>query len=471
MSEMIHDKSQLSLALEYLDRQHAGNLRQLLELLRFPTIAAEYPENAAAFQGCTNWLVEKLSGMGFEYAEGIPVQDAPPVVYAEWSGAGTEAPTLLIYGHYDVMPVDPLEEWKHSPFEPYLDEQRIYGRGASDDKGQFMAVLYAAEAWLKGTGSLPVNLKVVLEGEEEQISPHLDEYLQVHRGRLQCDGILIADMGGLDPQVPLVMYGVRGNCSLEIHVSGPARDLHSGTYGGGVDNPLNVLVRLLAALQDGASRKVLVPGFYDRVKELTPRELALAEVVPITDEAGVYFTGVPALGGEPGIPLKLRLSSRPTFEVHGIVGGYTGEGVKTVIPAHASAKISFRLVPDQQPEEIQWLVKAYLESIAPPTVRLEVKTLGLAPPATVDLDAPVVQASLKAFRNSFGVAPCFVRGGGSLPILLSMQKLLNQDVLLTGFGLPEDAEHSPNESFSIQQFQRGAAMMVHYFFELSQVMK
>ena len=453
-------------ALEYVRARRQPALDRLLELLRFPTISAQFPANQLDFDTCTNWLVETLLEMGFLRAERLPT-GGPEVVYAEWLGAG-DAPTLLIYGHYDVMPVDPTGDWLHPPFEPVVDDKRIHARGASDDKGQFFALLCAAEAWIK-TGGLPVNLKVLLEGEEEETSRHLVAFIRNQRELLRCDGIVIADMDGLDPMVPLVEYGTRGNCSMEVTVRGSAKDLHSGTYGGAVDNPLNVLVRMLAQIQDGVTRKMQVPGFYDKVKELTSQEQALSDEVPITDEAGLYFTGVPALGGEAGYPLKTRISSRPTFEVHGIRGGYTGEGTKTVIPATATAKLSFRLVPDQSSAEIYQLVADYLAQLAPPTITATCKLIGSAEPATVNLDAPVVRAASPAFLHGFGAPPKFIRGGGSLPILSIMQENLHPEALVTGFGLPEDGEHAPNESLALDQFYQGIEMMVYYFDEYRKI--
>lgn len=448
------------IALEYARANQQRSLERLFELLCFPTISSLFPANRADFEACADWLVETLRAMSLQHAQRYAT-GGPDVVYAEWLGAG-DAPTLLIYGHYDVMPVEPVEEWKHPPFEPVIDGERIYARGASDDKGQFFALLCAAEAWIQ-TGGLPVNLKILLEGEEEELSPHLGEFIRQNRDLLRCDGIVIADMGGLHPMVPLIEYGTRGNCALEITVSGAARDLHSGTYGGAVDNPFNVLVRLLAQIQDGETRKILIPGFYDRVQELTSREQALVDEVPISDDAALFLTGAPALGGELDYPLKVRISSRPTFDIHGIRGGYTGEGVKTVIPARAAAKVSFRLAPDQHPDEIYRLVTDYLSRLAPPTVKLTFTLLGQADPATVRLDAPVVRAASKAFQRGFGVPPKYVRGGGSLPILTLLQSELHPDVLMTGFGLPEDGEHAPNESLALGQFRRGIEMMIHYF--------
>lgn len=451
-----------SQALGYAQEMRESSLLELIELLRYQTISANFPKNKIEFDQCTNWLVGKVKEIGFDKAEAKATEGAP-VVYADYMRAGENAPTLLIYGHYDVMAADPLSAWISAPFSPEIRDNRIFARGASDDKGQLWAVLQAVKAWIISVGELPVNLKVILDGEEEQLSPSLENFLIKNRELLSCDGILIADMGGLDPMIPLIMYGTRGNLSLEISVSGPKQDLHSGTYGGAIDNPLNVLTRILASLQDGSTREILVPGFYDRVQSLTEREQMLADAVPITDDAGLAITGVPALGGEPDFPLKQRISSRPTFEIHGIVGGYQDEGVKTVIPARASAKISFRLVSNQDPEEIYDQVRTYLQGISPQSVITTIQVLGMASPATVNLDAIVVTAANEAFQRGFDAPPRFVRGGGSLPILTALQKHINPDALLTGFGLPEDNEHSPNESLDLGQFYRGIDTMIHYF--------
>ena len=451
-------------AVEYSRANRQTALDGLVDLLRYATISSQYPANQAEFEKCSEWLATRLVKMGFTQAQVLPTREGgAPAVYAEWKGAGEAAPTLLVYGHYDVMPVDPLEEWRRPPFEPQIDDRAIYARGASDDKGQVFAILCAAEAWLKGSGSLPVNLKVLIEGEEEMLSPHLEALLVEKRDLLRCDGIVIADIGGLGPEVPLVEYGNRGNCPMEISVSGPSKDLHSGTYGGAVDNPFNVLARLLAALQDGETRKITIAGFYDKVKEMTTQQRQYLAAMPVTDEVGLYLTGAPALGGEQGYPLKERVSSRPDFEIHGITGGYTGPGIKTVIPAMATAKISFRLVPDQDPDEVFQMVKNYLTRLAPPTVCLSFTLLGKSYPATMDLNDPVVVASDEAYRRVWGVSPVFIRGGGSEPVVYMLQQPTNPAILMTGFGLPDDREHSPNENFELRQFYNGIEMMINYF--------
>ncbi len=456
-------------ALAYFERHQEETLEKLSQLIRFPTISAEYPERQAAFSECAIWLQGEMSQMGLENAQVIPLDHAPPLVYAEWLEAGNSAPTLLIYGHYDVVPVDPLDQWSQPPFEPVVSGGRLYGRGASDDKGQFWAILCAIEACLKSNGNLPLNLKILIEGEEEVLSRHLAAFLEENRERLRCDGILIADMEALHPQAPLIMYGTRGICMLEVHLQGPNHQLHSGTFGGGVENPLNVLVRLLASIQDGETRRILVPGFYDAVQPLSEREWALLEEVPITEEMGVAISGAPALAGEEGYPLKARISARPTFEVHGICGGYCGEGVKTVIPADVTAKLSFRLVSNQNPTIIGQLVKQYLVKQTPPTVILEVSILDEAQPAIIDCDAPLIAAGKRAIQRGFGALPKFVRGGGSIPILRPLQEILHPHVLLTGFGLPEDRTHSTDESIALSQFYNGVRSVMYLFEEVGKL--
>ncbi len=455
-----------TLAWQYFQDHQDQAIEKLSQLVRFPTISAEYHNRQAAFQQCAAWLREEMECIGLQNAEVISLRDAPPFIYGEWKGTDPKAFTLLIYGHYDVVPVDSSDQWETPPFQPKIVGDRIYGRGASDNKGQFWAVLCAIEAWLQSSSSSPINLKVLLEGEEEALSAHLPTFLQENRQRLSCNGILIADMDALHPQVPLIMYGTRGNCSLEVSLRGPSHELHSGTYGGGVENPLNVLVRLLASIQDGKSRRILVPGFYDAVHPMSEREQAFLADLPVTEEMGLAITGAPALAGEEGYPLKARISARPTFEVHGVCGGYCGEGIKTVIPASVRAKLSFRLVPDQDPLIIGRLVEDFLRQQAPPTVTMEVILRGKAYPASVDLDAPIIKAGQHAIQRGFSAPPRFVRGGGSIPILNVLQETVHPQILLTGFGLPQDNAHSTNESYSLSQFRSGVRSTIYLFEEL-----
>ncbi len=454
----------LEKALSYARDNRTSFLSQLQDWLRIPSIST-LPGHKDDVRRAAQFAADKLSEMGFPR---VDIDETPghPIVYAE--RIGLDAPTLLIYGHFDVQPVDPFEEWTRPPFDPIIEGDNLYARGASDDKGQAFAILAALESYLKTSGELPVNVKVLLEGEEEVISPNLFPYIHEHAQKLKADAILIADQDMLDPKVPVVMWGVRGNLYTEIEVRGPAHDLHSGTFGGSVDNPFNVLARLLASLQDGETRKVLIPGFYDKVQELTDEERALIAQAPINDELGLYLTGAPALGGEAGYPLAERISVRPTLDVHGIIGGFTGEGSKTVIPSKATAKVSMRLVPDQTPDEIRELLETHLRKLCPPSVKLDLRVIGKAMPVKIDYKSPAVQAAATAYKRGFGAPPVFLRGGGSLPIVHAMIEELSQPgkddipVVMIGFGLPDDRTHAPNEKFHLPNFYNGIDTVIHY---------
>ncbi len=454
----------LELALTYARAHRAAHLSGLCDWLRIPSVSTQ-PEHAADVRRAAQFAADRLSAMGFRRVE-LRETAGHPILYAEWLEA--DAPTLLIYGHYDVQPVEPLSEWTRPPFEPQVEGETLYARGASDDKGQAFAVLAALESYLQTSKKLPVNLKVLLEGEEEVISPNLFPFLRRHKDELTANAILIADQDMLSPQHPVIMWGVRGILYVQVEVRGPARDLHSGTFGGAVDNPFNVLARLLASLQDGATRKVLVPGFYDNVQDLTTEERALIAQAPINDQVGLALTGAPALGGEAGYPLAERISVRPTLEIHGIEGGFTGEGMKTVIPCRAAAKLSMRLVPNQKSEQIAERLEAYLRHLCPPTVKLEVHVLGQAEPVRIDYKAPAVQAAATAYRRGFGHEPVFLRGGGSLPIVRAMIDELSRPacgdipIVMIGFGLPDDRTHAPNEKFHLPNFYQGIETVIHY---------
>lgn len=454
----------LEQALTYARANRAAHLSGLCDWLRIPSVST-LPEHAADVRRAGQFAADRLRAMGFRRVE-LRETEGHPILYAEWPEA--DAPTLLIYGHYDVQPVDPLPEWTRPPFEPQIEGETLYARGASDDKGQAFAVLAALESYLKTGGKLPVNVKVLLEGEEEVVSPSLFPYLRRYKDELAADAILIADQDMLSPQHPVIMWGVRGILYVEVEVSGPARDLHSGTFGGAVDNPFNVLARLLASLQDGATRKVLVPGFYDEVQELTAEQRALIAQAPINDEVGLALTGAPALGGEADYPLAERVSVRPTLDVHGIAGGFTGEGMKTVIPCRAIAKVSMRLVPSQNPQQIAERLEAYLRQLCPPTVKLDLRVLGQAEPVRIDYKSSAVQAAAAAYERGFGCKPVFLRGGGSLPIVRAMIDELSQPgkgdipVVMIGFGLPDDRTHAPNEKFHLPNFYRGIETVIHY---------
>ena len=454
----------LEKALTYARANRESHLAQLCDWLRIPSIST-LPKHKEDVQRAAQFAADKLSSMGFPRVD-IDKTPGHPILYAE--RLGLKAPTLLIYGHFDVQPVDPFDEWIRPPFDPVIDGDNLYARGASDDKGQAFTILAALESYLKTSGELPINVKVLLEGEEEVISPNLFPYLRENAEKLAANAILIADQDMLDPKVPVVMWGVRGNLYAEIEVRGPTRDLHSGTFGGAVDNPFNVLTHLLAKLQDAETRKVLIPGFYGKVQELSGEERALIAQAPINDEVGLHFTGAPALGGEEGYPLAERISVRPTFDIHGITGGFTEEGMKTVIPSKATAKVSMRLVPNQIPDEIAQSFEAYLRELCPPTTQLDIRILGKAEPVKIDYKSPAVQAAAAAYQQGFGAPPAFLRGGGSLPIVHAMIAELSQPgredipVVMIGFGLPDDRTHAPNEKFHIPNFYNGVETVIHY---------
>jgi acetylornithine deacetylase/succinyl-diaminopimelate desuccinylase-like protein len=451
-------------ALNFSRNNRQTHLARLCDWLRIPSISTT-PEHAPDVRRAAEFAAQYLRAFGMDKTE-IRETMGHPIVYAE-SITNPQLPILLIYGHFDVQPTDPDEEWTRPPFEPTVDGDNLYARGASDDKGQAFAILAALESYLKTSGTLPVNVKVLLEGEEEITSPSLKPYIQSHVDELRADAILIADQDMLSPQHPVIMWGLRGLLYAEIEVTSPTHDLHSGTFGGSVDNPFNVLARLLAKLQDGETRKVLIPGFYDKVKELTEEERTLISQAPINDEVGLHFTGAPKLAGEAGYPLAERISVRPTLDIHGIAGGFTGEGSKTVIPAKATAKVSMRLVPHQHPAEVFEALTSYLRSICPPTVKLDVRNIGQAVPVKVDYKHPALQAAAVGYEKGFGHKPVYLRGGGSLPIVRDMIDLLSKPgeeipVVMIGFGLPDDRTHSPNEKIHLPNFYHGIETVIHF---------
>ncbi|HNS03195.1 MAG TPA: dipeptidase [Anaerolineae bacterium] len=455
--------------LTYCHTHRERYLQELFDFLRIPSIST-LPEAAPDMQRAAQWLAEAMARIGLDQVAVMPTA-GHPLVYGQWLDAGPQAPTLLFYGHYDVQPVDPLDEWLSPPFEPTVRNNQIFCRGASDDKGQVYLVLAAIDSYLRTEGRLPINLKVIIEGEEEISSPNLTPWVEEHREMLACDAVLICDTGILAENMPLINHGTRGLTYMEVEVQGPATDLHSGGFGGVVDNPFNVLVRILAQLQDGETRRVLIPGFYDQVAPPDALEERLLAQAPISDQVIQGLTGAPAAAGEAGYTAAERVTVRPTLDIHGMPGGFTGEGKKTVIPARASAKVSMRLVPNQDPAEIATLFERRVRSLAPSSVKVTVRTLGLARWSLVDLNEPAIQAAARAYETSFGTAPLFMRGGGTLPIVADFQDILKAPVVMMGFGLPNDNAHAPNEKLSLTLFQRGIETVIHYFTLLPQAMK
>lgn len=448
-------------ALEHARQHWPETVEALVDLLRWPSIST-LAHHAPDMQRTAEWLAAYMSDSGLEAVHILPTAGYP-VVYGEWLGAGEGAPTLLAYGHYDVQPVDPVDEWQTPPFEPQVRGDNLYARGASDDKGQLLAVIAAARAYLHTAGRLPINLKIMLEGEEEISSPNMAAFVRDHLSRLAADAVLICDGGIQGPDLPMITYGVRGMAYMEVEVRGPATDLHSGTFGGVVDNPFNVLVQILAQLKDPATGRVNIPGFYDRVQPLSAEERQLLAAVPMGDVEFRALTGCPALAGEAGYTPLERTAVRPTLDIHGMPGGFTGEGKKTVIPARAAAKVSMRLVPDQDPAEIARLFTERVQALAPDTVEVSVRTLGAARPAYMDPRLPALQAAHQAYELGFGAAPVYVRGGGTLPIVTDFQDVLGAPVILMGFGLPDDNAHAPNEKFHLPTFRRAIDTLIHYY--------
>lgn len=424
-------------------------LSDLLTVLRFPSISTR-TENAGDLRQCADWIAAKLTGMGLTTT--VHPTKRHPVVVAK-SKPLPGKPTILIYGHYDVQPVDPLDQWETPPFEPVIKEGRIFARGATDNKGQFMAHICGVEETLKKYAGLPLNLIFLIEGEEEIGSPNLAPFLEEHRDELKCDIVGISDSGMVGPGIPTFTYGLRGIACLEVHVHGPSIDLHSGIFGGSVGNPNMMLARLLAKVHDDQGR-ILIPGFYDDVRDLQQWEKDAWAKLPGEAET-LHLTGVPKLWGETGYTDVERRWARPTAEVNGMGGGYQGEGSKTVIPRSAFAKFSFRLVPDQDPDDILRKVTAFFEKIAPDCVRVEIKLGHSGKPYAMDPHSPFGKAAQRALTKTFGRESALIREGGSIPIVQSFKDILGVETLLLGLALPDCQIHAPNENFTIENYEAG----------------
>lgn len=436
--------------LAQLEARGERDLADLFAFLRIPSVSAD-PAHRADVRRCAQWLAGAFREAGLSAS--AEETGGHPAVLAQWQGA-PGAPTVLVYGHYDVQPPEPLENWTSAPFEPAVREGKIVARGASDDKGQLFCHLAAARGHLAARGRLPVNLVFLIEGEEESGSAHLEAFVQANRERLRCDAVVVSDSSQFAPGVPALTYGLRGLAYLEAVLRGPARDLHSGSFGGAVQNPANALARMLAALHDEEGR-VAVPGFYDDVRPLEPWEREDFAALPFDEAAYRRDLGVDALPGEAGYSVLERVWARPTLDVNGLWSGYTGEGAKTVLPAVASAKLSCRLVPDQDPERVAALLEARLRDLTPPGCRLEVRRLHGARPVLLPVDAPPVRAAAEAIRRGFGAAPVFTREGGSIPVVEAFQRLLGAPVVLLGFGRPDDGAHGPDEKLDLGDFRKG----------------
>jgi acetylornithine deacetylase/succinyl-diaminopimelate desuccinylase-like protein len=465
MTSQTESPSAVDAATAYLREHDAEHLAQFDEFLRIESVSAD-PERAGEVRRAAQWIVDELTRLGVERAV-IHETAHHPIVTAEWMKAGSDAPTVLVYCHYDVQPTDPLDEWIRPPFEPRHEDDRVYARGAGDDKGQLFMHLKAVEAWMRTADRLPLNLRFFFEGDEEVGSEPIEHFIDEHADLLRADVCVVSDGDTFDDDgTPAIGYGLRGIAYWEVRVHGPRQDVHSGQYGGGVDNPANVLVRMLASLVDDGGR-VTVPGFYDAVRDLTEEEHAAYAALPFDEQAWADETGVPApMEGERGHSLLERLSARPTFDINGIWGGYTGEGAKTIIPAWAAAKISTRLVPDQDYRQIEELMQSHLASIAPPTVRVEVKIIHGGAPAVTSLDHPGIALAARALEAGFGTAPLFQRSGGSVPVVAALDAKLGLKTLMVGFANPTGNFHAPNEWMSLRNLRDGTVALVHLWAEL-----
>ena len=448
---------------EYLESNRERHLSELVEFLEIPSVSAK-SEHRADVARAAGWLAERMLEAGLQTAEALPTA-GHPVVIGEWRGA-PGAPTLLVYGHYDVQPPEPLDEWISPPFEPTVRDGKLYARGSVDDKGQLYLHLKAVEAHLKTRGALPVNVVFLIEGEEEIGSAHLPGFLGENRDRLAADAVLISDTTMFAPGLPSITMGLRGLAYMEIRVRAARSDLHSGSYGGAVANPANALAGIIAQLKD-ADGRITIPGFYDAVRELSEAERAAIRELPFDEEEFREEVGVPAVAGESGFSTLERIWARPTLDVNGMLSGYTGEGAKTVLPGRAMAKVSMRLVPDQDFEVIERLFSDHVHTLAPPGVTVEVVALHGGQPWRADPTEPIFAAASRALERAFGRAPVFVREGGSIPIVQAFQETLRAPVVLLGFGLPGENAHAPNEWFSLDNYARGSEAIAYLYDELN----
>jgi succinyl-diaminopimelate desuccinylase len=454
--------------LNYLKENESRSIAELCEYVRFPSVSAQ-PQHRQDLRACAEWVVKHCQGIGLE-ARLCPT-NGNPIVVAKTPRAkspGARRPHFVVYGHYDVQPPEPLDLWKSPPFEPRVVKGVLFGRGASDNKGQNLAHLKAVEAYLKTGTELPCDLTFIIEGEEEVGSSSLAAFLREQRAELDCDAVVISDTGMPTPKHPALTYALRGIASFQVTLHGPARDLHSGIFGGTVDNPAMALCQLLGKLRDKDGR-VAIPGFYEGVQPLSAYERKQFARLPFKARDYQKLLGVPKLFGEKGFTPHEQRSARPTFEINGLTSGYQGEGSKTIVPAWARAKITVRLVPNQNPAQVIKRIKQHLEKLCLPTVRMEVKWGHGAEPYLVSPTSPQAQAALCALKAAFGYEPVLIREGGSIPIVNDFKKILRADSLLLGLALPDDNAHSPNEKFDLGCFAKGQLMSAYLWQELSRV--
>jgi acetylornithine deacetylase/succinyl-diaminopimelate desuccinylase-like protein len=440
---------------EYLGRHESRNEAELFDLLRIPSVSAQ-PNHDADTRRAAEWVRDALTTAGL--AASIHETPGHPVVIGEWRGAGEKAPTVLIYGHYDVQPAEPLDLWTSPPFEPTVRNGRIYARGSVDDKGQLFLHIKALQAHLATRRILPCNVVVIAEGEEEVGSEHLEQFVESHKDLLACDAVVISDSAMFAEGIPSILSSLRGLAYFQIDVTGPSTDLHSGSYGGAVVNPAAALARIIASMHDDNGH-VAIEGFYDDVSPFPTEVIDGMRKLPFSDDTFLEETGASALGGEQGYTTLEKLWTRPTCEVNGLLSGYTGEGAKTVLPSKAMAKVSCRLVPNQDPQKIGKLFDAHVQKVTPKGVTAKVTHLHGGRPWRADLGGPIFDAARRALEAAFGKSPVIVGEGGSIPVVGDFQRILGAPVLLVGFGLPGENAHAPDEWMSVENFRLGTKAM------------
>lgn len=448
--------------LSYIETNKDRYLKELTEFLQIPSISTD-KEHASDVKRCAEWVADHMRRVGMQKVQVFPTA-RHPIVYSEWLGAPGK-PTVLFYGHYDVQPADPLNLWTSPPFEPTIRGENLYARGSADDKGQVFIHFKGIEAYMENGGNLPCNLKMIVEGEEEVGSANLERFVKDHKDLLEADLVLISDSSMFAKGVPSICYGLRGLAYLDVTVSGPNRDLHSGSFGGSIHNPIQALSEMIASLHDKKGR-VTIAGFYDDVLPLTAKERRAFRKLPWNDKKYAKDLGVKHLHGEKGFSTLERIWARPTLECNGVWGGFIGEGAKTVLPAEAHAKISMRLVPDQDPGRVELLFTKHIKKIAPKTVQVSVNALHGGKPAITPIDSPGVQAAVTALEKAFGKKPLYQREGGSIPIVVQFKEILGIDTVLLGFGLPDENAHAPDEHINLDNFFGGIRTSVHFFHEL-----
>lgn len=449
-------------ALNFAKENKKYFLEGLDKFVKIPSVSTD-SEHSGDIAKAAQYLADKLKSLGVENTQITPTE-LHPIVTGEYLHAGADKPTILIYGHYDVQPVDPIELWNHDPFDPTTVGDYHYARGASDMKGQIWAAVSAFESVQK-SGGCPVNVRFVFEGEEEIGSLHFRSFVESHKELLKADICLNPDAGMVNPQTPTITYGLRGLAYFELKIFGPAHDLHSGSYGGVIHNPAQIISDLIAGMHD-KNGVITLPDFYKSVRNLSKSERAEIARLNIGDNVYIEQTGVPALWGEKGYTSLERTGARPTLEINGLCSGFIGEGSKTIIPAWAKAKISCRLVPDQDPEEVHKQMLAYLEKNMPKTVKYELKLLSGGKPSISDTNSAETQAYAKALEQVWGTKPVYKREGGSIGVVPDLQELLGMDSILTGFGLPDDNIHAPNEHLHLPTWYKGIDSIVHFFYNL-----